>query len=313
MNNRVFVVGEIGINGNGSMPLTRMLIKGAKDAGCSAVKFQKRIIEETYTEEFLNSERNDNNPYGWVTQGEQKRALEYSDEDYWEIDSYCRSLGLDWFCSAWSVNAQLYLRQFNLKYNKVASALLNNISFLHKVAEEGKYTFLSTGMSTMEEISQAVDIFRSYNCPFQLLYCNSSYPSLNKDMELFMIDILKQKYGVLVGISDHCVGRIISFAAVAKGACTVEKHITFNRDAETYELIKEHLVESKVKEYNPSTGEYDDVIKLLPYGSDQWASITIDEMKKLVVDIRQLEPALDINITKNFNEAELAVRKKLRG
>lgn len=310
---KTFIIGECGINANGRVDLTKILIKGARDIGCDIVKFQKRIIEETYTDEFLNSPRLDNNPYNLRTQGEQKRFLEYSDEDFQEIDAYCRSLSLPWFVSNWSKNAQLHMRKFDLPYNKVASPLLTSLDFIRTVAEEGKYTFLSTGMSTLDEIQNAVDIFREYKCPFEILHCNSSYPSLNKDSNLPMIDILRMKFNCQVGYSCHCTGRISALGAVARGASTIEKHITFNRDEETYKLIKEHLVETKVKEYNPLTGEYDDVVKILPYGSDQWASITLDEMHKLVIDIRELEPALNINVTKNFSESELEVRKKLRG
>lgn len=312
MSNRVFVISEIGINGNGNIPLTKILIRGSKEAGCDAVKFQKRIIEETYTEEFLNSERKDNNPYNWVTQKQQKEGLEYSFEDFQEIDSYCRSLQIPWFASSWSVTAQLFLRQFNLKYNKVASAMITNIPLMHTIAEEGRHTFISTGMANFEEIQTVVDIFRKYNCSFEILHCNSSYPAKNENASLPIIDILREKFKVNVGYSSHEQGRVVALGAVARGATSIEKHASFNRDEKSYEEIKEHLVKSKVKEFNPLTNNYDEVIKLLPYGSDQWASITLDEMKKLVIDIRQMEKALNLNVLRVLSEEELEVKKKLR-
>ncbi|MDD3292463.1 MAG: N-acetylneuraminate synthase family protein [Methanofastidiosum sp.] len=277
MSNKVFVIGEIGINGNGDMNLTRSLIRGIKNAGADAVKFQKRIIEETYTKEFLDSPRE--SPWG-TTQRAQKEGLEYSFEDYQEIDSYCKEIGIYWFASAWSVNAQLFLRKFNLKHNKIASPMLTNLELLKTVAEESKYTFISTGMSTLKEISDAVDIFQKYNCPFEIMHCNSAYPSLNKDANLYMIDLLRQKFKCKVGFSSHEDGRVIALSAVALGATSIEKHITLSKDM---------------------------------YGSDQKASLELDEFKKLIIDIREIEPALDIDVTKNFSEAELAVRKKLRG
>jgi len=277
---KVFVIAEVGINHNGQMDIAKELIKQAKEAGCDAVKFQKRTVDKVYTKEMLDSPRNDGNPYGWTTQREQKYGIEFNKEDYDEINRYCKEIGIDWFASAWDIDSQLFLRQYNLKYNKIASAMLTNEELLRTVAEERKYTFISTGMSTFKEIDFAVNIFNEYRCPFELMHCNSAYPSRNEDANLRMINILKARYNCAVSYSGHEIGRITAIAAVALGASAIEKHITLSPEM---------------------------------YGSDQKSSITVEDMRKLIIDIRQIEQALDEKIEKKFVPAELAVRKKLRG
>ncbi|MFA5559170.1 MAG: N-acetylneuraminate synthase family protein [Methanofastidiosum sp.] len=277
MGNRVFVIGEIGINHNGSRSILKQLIDGAVEAGADAVKLQKRTVEKVYTKEFLDSPRE--SPWG-TTQRDQKLGIELRKSDYDWINEYCKEKNIYWFASAWDIDAQLFLRQYNLRYNKIASAMLTNIELLKTVAEEGKHTFISTGISTLKEMESAISIFENYNCPFEIMHCNSAYPSLNKDANLYMIDLLRQKFKCKVGFSSHEDGRVIALAAVALGATSIEKHITLSKEM---------------------------------YGSDQKASLELGEFKKLIVDIREIEPALDIDVTKNFSEAELAIRKKLRG
>jgi N-acetylneuraminate synthase len=276
---RVFIIGEVGINHNGQLELAKQLIDGACVAGCDAVKFQKRTVDKVYSKELLDSPRNDGNPYGWTTQREQKNGIELGKTEYDEIDRYCKEKGIEWFASAWDVDAQLFLRQYNLKFNKIASAMLTNIPLLEAVAEEGRYTFVSVGMSTFEEIDNAIKIFVKHNCPFELMYCVSTYPMENKDANLLMIRTLKEKYKRKVGWSDHSQGRLVSTSAVAVGASSIERHITINKAM---------------------------------YGSDQAASLELEDMRKLVIDIRGVEIALGNGI-KEFSEAELKVRKKLRG
>ncbi len=276
---KVFVIAEAGINHNGQLEIAKKLIDGAIECNADAIKFQKRTVEKVYSKELLDSPRNDGNPYGWTTQREQKNGLEFGKAEFDEIDRYCKGRIL-WSASCWDIPSQLFLRQYNVAFNKIASPMLTSLDFLETVAEEGRYTYISTGMSTFDEITKAVEIFEKYNCPYEILHCNSAYPSLNKDSNLYMIDLLRQKYKVKVGFSSHEDGRVIALAAVALGATLIEKHITLSKDM---------------------------------YGSDQKASLELDEFKKLIIDIREIEPALDINITKNFSEAELVVRKKLRG
>lgn len=272
----VYVIGEIGINHNGDLSIAKKLIDIAAEAGCDAVKFQKRTIDKVYAKEMLDSPRE--SPWGH-TQRAQKEGLEFGKEDYDVIDAYCREKGLDWSASAWDVDSQLFLQQYDLRFNKVASAMLTNDELLETIAAEKRQTYISTGMSTMEEIDHAVEIFRKYDCPFSLMHCNSTYPMAETDANLRMIAALKEKYQCDVGYSGHETGILVSLLAVAAGATSIERHITLDRSM---------------------------------YGSDQKASIESDELKELVEKIRLTEAILGTG-TKTLSEAELAVRKKLRG
>lgn len=272
----VFITAEIGINHNGDLELAKKLIEWAHLCGCDAVKFQKRTVNKVYTKEYLDSYRE--SPWG-TTQREQKEKLEFGKEEYDIIDSYCKELKIDWYASAWDIDAQIFLRQYKLKYNKIASAMLTNMELLQTVAEEKKYTFIATGMSTYEEIDAAVEVFKRNDCPYELLHCNSTYPMKNEDANLRMILSLREKYGVKVGYSGHETGRIVSLAAVALGATSLERHITLDR---------------------------------VMYGSDQAASLEVDDLQRLIKDIRVIEKALG-NGEKVLTEAEEVVKKKLRG
>ena len=177
----IFITAEIGINHNGDLKICKELIDVAVDAGCDAVKFQKRDIDQVYTQDFLASSRE--SPWG-STQREQKEGLEFDFEGYKEIDTYCKSKQIEWYASAWDLNSQEFLRQFNCKYNKVASAMIVYLDLLKMIAEEGLHTFISTGMSTYEDIKKAVDIFRDANCSFELLHTISTYPMKEEDANL---------------------------------------------------------------------------------------------------------------------------------
>ena len=272
--NKTYVIAEIGINHNGDLSIAKQLIKSAKDSGCDAVKFQKRTIEDVYTPEELDVPRE--SPFG-TTNREQKNGLEFNKEEYDEIHNYCKELNIDWFASAWDIESQKFLRQYNLKYNKVASAMLTIESLLEEIASEGKYTFISTGMSSLEEIDKAIEIFKNHNCPFELMHCCSSYPMENKDANLSMIKVLSDRYNCKVGYSGHERGLSISLAAVAMGATSVERHITLDRAM---------------------------------YGSDQSASIEIVGLNRLVRDIRDVEIAIGDGV-KKINQVEKDCRKKL--
>ncbi|MCJ7471953.1 MAG: N-acetylneuraminate synthase family protein, partial [Actinobacteria bacterium] len=252
----VFIIAEIGINHNGNIEIAKQLIDGAVTAECDAVKFQKRTIDLVYGKEYLESQRE--SPWG-TTQRDQKEGLEFGKAEYDEIDKYCKEKQIKWFASAWDIESQKFLRQYDLKYNKIASAMLINEELLTEVAREGKYTYISTGMSTLEEIDRAVEIFREYECPFEIMHCNSTYPMKNEDANLKLVITLKERYGCNIGYSGHEVGRIVSMASVAMGATSIERHITLDRTM---------------------------------YGSDQAASIEIADLTRLVADIRTVEKAL---------------------
>jgi N-acetylneuraminate synthase len=272
----LFLIAEIGINHNGSMEIAKKLIDAAADAGFDAVKFQKRTIDKVYTKEYLDGPRE--SPWG-NTQRDQKMGLEFTKDQYQEINDYCKGLGVQWSASAWDVDAQKFIRGFNVPFNKVASAMLGHQPLLREIASEGIKTFISTGMASIEEIDEVVNLFKKSNCPFELMHCNSTYPMQEEDANLLCIPMLKQRYGCDVGYSGHESSLIkVCVAAVALGATSIERHITLDRAM---------------------------------YGSDQAASIEIHALRNFVETVRKV-PSLLGSGKKMISDAEMAVRKKLR-
>jgi N-acetylneuraminate synthase len=275
MNKPIFITAEIGINHNGDMSICKELIDIAKDAGCDAVKFQKRDIDKVYTQEMLNSSRE--SPWG-TTQRDQKSGLELNINDYQEIDRYCKETELEWFASAWDKNSQDFLRQFDCNYNKVASAMIVYEDLLKMIAEEKKHTFISTGMTNYNDIQKAVDIFKVAECSFELMHTISTYPMKDEDANLKMINTLRNKFGCDVGYSGHEVGLAVSYAAAAQGITSLERHITLNRAM---------------------------------YGSDQSASVEPNGLRQLVGAVRKIESAMGDG-EKRIIAAEIPIAQKLR-
>ena len=271
----IIIIAEIGINHNGDMSICKQLIDVAKESGADCVKFQKRDINQVYTQEFLDSPRE--SQWG-TTQREQKLGLEFSVEQYQEIEDYCKTKGLEWFASAWDINSQKFLRQFNSKYNKIASAMIVHTELLKEVASEGKHTFISTGMTTYNDIQTAVDIFRKANCPFELMHTVSTYPMKDEDANLNMIKTLREKFKCNVGYSGHEVGLAVSYAAVALEISSLERHITLDRAM---------------------------------YGSDQSASVEPAGFKQLVGAVRKIEVAMGDGVKRTY-EAEAPIAENLR-
>lgn len=271
----IFIIAEIGINHNGDMSICKELIDVASDAGCNAVKFQKRDIDKVYTQEMLDSPRE--SPWG-TTQRDQKQGLEFTKEDFQEIDSYCKSKGIDWFASAWDINSQEFLRQFDCKYNKVASAMVVDESLLRSIASEKKHTFISTGMTTYKDVEKAITIFKEAGCSFELMHTVSTYPMKDEDANLNMIKTLKEKFGCNVGYSGHEVGLAVSYGAAALGISSLERHITLDRAM---------------------------------YGSDQSASVEPRGLRELVSAVRKIEQAMGDG-EKRILEAEVPIARKLR-
>jgi len=271
----IIIIGEIGINHNGDMAICKQLINVAKDAGANCVKFQKRDVNQVYTQEFLDSPRE--SQWG-TTQREQKLGLEFSADEYQEIEDYCKEKGLEWFASAWDINSQKFLRQFNSKYNKVASAMIVHTNLLKEIASEAKHTFISTGMTTYDDIQKAVDIFRKSGCPFELMHTVSTYPMKDEDANLNMIKTLRKKFGCSVGYSGHEVGLAVSYAAAALGISSLERHITLDRSM---------------------------------YGSDQSASVEPSGFRALIGSVRKIERAMGDG-EKRVIEAEAPIAKNLR-
>jgi len=274
--NRVFIISELGINCNGNIDIAKKLIKIAKEAGCDAVKFQKRTINRVFSSEELKKSKE--NPWGCKNYREYKEHLEFGKIEYDIINAYCKMLEINWFASAWDLESVEFLKQYDLQYNKIASPMLTHYELLEAVAKQKKYTFISTGMSTLEEIEKAVQIFIDNGCPYELMHCYSVYPADPKDLNLNMIKTLRDKFQCKVGYSGHEVGLIPSIVAVALGATSIERHITLNRSM---------------------------------YGSDQAASVEPGGLRRLVEYIRETEISLGNGI-KKITEEEQKIQKKLR-
>ena len=271
-----FITAELGINHNGDIDIAKKLIDTAKLAGCDAVKFQKRTVEKVYSKEVLDSPRN--SPWGTTTR-EQKNGIEFSKNEYAIIDKYCKNNHIEWYASAWDVESLEFLKQYEFKYNKVASAMLTNMELINKIAQEKKHTFVSTGMSNMDQIKTAVNIFKKNECPFELQHSNSSYPMKIEEANLNCIKTLQNEFECNVGYSGHeSLGYLICVAAVILGATSIERHITLDRSM---------------------------------YGSDQPASLEPAGLQRLVRDIRNIDLIMGDG-EKIIWDSEIPVMKKLR-
>ena len=271
----MFIIAEIGINHNGSLEIAKKLIDMAHRSGCDAVKFQKRTIDKVYSKDELDKFRE--SPWG-TTNREQKQGLEFDKKKYDIINEYCKKIKIEWFASAWDEESQEFLNQYNLKYNKIASAMITNFPLLDQVSMEKKHCFISTGMSTIEDIEKAVNIFKKNECSFELMHCNSTYPAKDEEINLNCINTLKDKFNCKVGYSGHENGVAISIAAAAFGLSSLERHITLDRTM---------------------------------YGSDQKASIEEPGLRQLVQSVRKISKALGDG-KKRFYESEKVVADKLR-
>tara|TARA_Y100000996_G_scaffold152390_1_gene117366 strand:- start:8862 stop:9692 length:831 start_codon:yes stop_codon:yes gene_type:complete len=272
----VFITAEIGINHNGDINIAKQLIDIAKKCDCDAVKFQKRSVEKVYSQETLDTPRE--SPWGTTTR-EQKLGLEFEKEEYDIIDAYCKERKINWYASSWDIDSQLFLQNYNLKHNKVASAMLTNMKLLDVIAKEKKHTFISTGMSTIEQINHAVDIFRKNDCPFELQHSNSTYPMKLNEANMKCIETLRNEFNCNVGYSGHeDSSYIVCVIATVFGATSIERHITLNRSM---------------------------------YGSDQAASLEEPGLDRMVRDVRRVETIMGDGI-KRVWDSEIPVMKKLR-
>ena len=222
-----FLIAEIGINHNGSLKLAKQLIDLAKKYNFDTVKFQKRdpniCVPEHQKSEIRNTQ------WGKMTYLEYKQKIEFGEKEFKEIDNYCKKIKINWFCSSWDVNSLKFLKKFNTKYNKVASAMITNHGLLELIAKEKKLTFISTGMSEMKDINNAVKIFKKNKCNFVLMHCVSNYPCAEKDLNLNLIITLKKKFKCNIGYSGHETTVSPSIAAWFLGAEYIERHITLDR------------------------------------------------------------------------------------
>ncbi|HEY0307259.1 MAG TPA: N-acetylneuraminate synthase family protein [Acidobacteriaceae bacterium] len=268
-----YIIAEIGINHNGDIDLAKRLISVAVAAGCDAVKFQKRTVEVVYTAEELAKPRE--NPFG-TTNGDLKYALEFEEDDYKEIDAFCKSIKIPWFVSPWDEGAVDFMEQFDTPVYKIASASLTDDHLLKHVRKTGKPVVASTGMSTYAEIDHAVGILGKEN--LVLMHTTSTYPANYDELNLRAIPTMAERYGVPIGYSGHETGIPTSVAAAVLGACMVERHITMDRAM---------------------------------WGSDQSASLEPNGISRLVRDVRLVEQSLGDGIKRVF-EREVPIIKKLR-
>jgi N-acetylneuraminate synthase len=268
-----YIVGEIGINHNGDLGLARRLIDVAAIAGANAVKFQKRTVDVVYSAEELARPRE--NPFG-ATNGDLKRGLEFGHDAYRNIDVYCKDKGIDWFASCWDEASVDFIEAFAPPAYKIASASLTDDHLLRHHRRTGRPIIISTGMSTLAQVDHAVDVLGTQD--LVILHTTSAYPAKIADLNLRMIPVLRERYGVPVGYSGHEVGLASSYAAAALGACMIERHITLDRAM---------------------------------WGTDQAASVEPQGLMKLVRDVRVIEESLGDGV-KRVTADEVPIMKKLR-
>jgi len=271
-----FVIAELGTNHMGDIEVAKKIIDVAVDAGCNAVKLQKKNVEKIYTKEFLDSPLD--SPWG-TTQREMRLHREFSDNEFKKIDVYCKKKKIPWFVSCWDVESQKQMRKFKTKYNKIASAMLVHDKLLETVAQEKKHTFIATGMSTLNDIEKAVKIFRKHKCSFELMHCHSAYPMPPEEANLKLIPFLAKKFRCKVGYSGHeSAATNISIPAILLGATSIERHVTIDRAA---------------------------------FGHDQAASLEPKGLFQLIRDIRIIDKIMGDG-KKRVWKSELNNKKKLR-
>ena len=268
-----YVIAEIGINHNGDIDITKKLIDVAVTSGCNAVKFQKRTVEIVYPAEELARPRE--SPFG-TTNGDLKYGLEFGLEEYREIDRYCKEKNITWFASCWDEQSVDFIEQFSVPCYKIASASLTDDALLRHTRAMGRPILLSTGMSTLEQIDHAVDVLGKED--LIILHTCSTYPAYYEELNLRVMPLLRERYGILVGYSGHETGLSTTIASVALGACVVERHITLDRSM---------------------------------WGSDQAASVEPQGFIRMIRDIRLVETAMGDGV-KRVIEREVPIIKKLR-
>ncbi len=224
---KIYLIGEIGINHNGSVKIAKKIISEAKKRGFSAVKFQKRNPDVSTPNKKKYEIRN--TPWGNLTYLDYKKKIEFGEKEFDEIDKYCKKINIDWFASAWDIDSLKFLKKYKIKFNKVASAMIKNIDLLEGISKQKKTTLISTGMSSMKDVEKAVKIFKKNKCKYVLMHCVSSYPTKEENLNLRMIYTLKKKFNCEVGYSGHEKSVTPSLYAAVLGATYIERHITIDR------------------------------------------------------------------------------------
>ena len=273
---RPLLIGEIGINHNGDIGLAKKLVKMSYDNGCDFVKFQKRNPEVCVPIHKRNELKE--TPWGLITYLDYKKKIEFGQNDFLEIKKYCIDLGVQWSASAWDIESQDFINAFSVPFNKIASAMNTNLDFVEKVAKELKVTFLSTGMSEIEDIEKCVAIFEKYKCPLILMHTVSTYPANDADLNLAVMETLKTRFGVPIGYSGHESSVSPSIVAASLGAVVIERHVTLDRTM---------------------------------WGTDQSASLEANGIKQLSGVLKRI-PMIIGRPDKNFIESEKKAAANLR-
>ena len=278
LNNKIYIIAEIGINHNGSLEIAKQLIDIAKVAGCDVVKFQKRNPDVCVPEHQKQIMRD--TPWGRMSYLDYKYKVEFDKSDYDEIDLYCKSKGIDWSASPWDIDSLNFLNEYDIPFIKIPSALLTDLELIKESAKSNEELIISTGMSTLEEVDQAVQTIKDANgnCQYSILHCNSSYPAPIEDLNLKCINTLQERYQCKVGYSGHEFGLTTTIASICMGASIIERHITLDRTM---------------------------------WGTDQMCSVEPQGLIKLVRGIKELNLALGDG-EKKVTENEIEIRKKLR-
>ncbi|MAZ67881.1 MAG: N-acetylneuraminate synthase [Candidatus Marinimicrobia bacterium] len=278
MKKEIYIIAEIGINHNGDMSIAKKLIDIAKVAGCDVVKFQKRNPDVCVPEHQKTIMRD--TPWGRMTYLDYKYKVEFNQNQYDEIDIYCKEKDIKWSASPWDLDSLDFLNQYDIPFIKIPSALLTDLELIKESVKTGKKIIISTGMSTIEEIDNAVDTIKKVNteAKYAILHCNSTYPAPNDELNLNCIKTLKDKYNCEVGYSGHEFGLTTTIASVCLGATIIERHITLDRTM---------------------------------WGTDQMCSVEPQGLIKLVRGIKELNKALGDG-KKIVTETEKPIREKLR-
>lgn len=271
----VFFTGEIGINHNGSLEVAKKIIDLAVICSADSVKFQKRTPEICVPEDVRD--RIKETPWGDMTYFEYKKRIEFGEEEYREIDKYCKDKGIIWYASSWDILSAEFLEKLDVPCYKIPSAKLTDREMLETIRDFGKPVFLATGMSTEEEIDKAVDVLSGTD--LVILHCNSSYPAVNEELNLQYIKVLKEKYpDAVIGYSGHELGISASLVAAVLGAKVIEKHITLDRAM---------------------------------WGTDQGASIDFSGLRRIIRDLKTIPVWLGDGVKKVY-DSEVKVKEKLR-
>ena len=278
LNNKIYIIAEIGINHNGSLEIAKQLIDIAKVAGCDVVKFQKRNPDVCVPEHQKTVMRD--TPWGRMSYLDDKYKVEFNKSDYDEIDLYCKSKDIDWSASPWDIDSLNFLNEYDIPFIKIPSALLTDLELIKESAKKSKELIISTGMSTLDEVDEAVKTIKNANsnCKYSILHCNSSYPAPIEDLNLKCIETLQKRYQCKVGYSGHEFGLTTTIASICMGATIIERHITLDRTM---------------------------------WGTDQMCSVEPQGLIKLVRGIKELNIALGDG-EKKVTANEVEIRKKLR-